>query len=279
MPEGHTIHRLAAALDDAFGGSRPAVSSPQGRFAESAALLDGSYLDRADAWGKHLFVDFSAERVLHVHLGLIGKFSVLPYADLLPPPRGAVRLRLASDTTVADLRGPIVCALRTPQEVAEVIARTGPDPLRADADPARAWERIHRSRQSIAVLLMDQSVVAGIGNLYRCELLWRHRVDPSKPGNKLRRSTWDAMWVDLVRLMRVGVYTGRIVTDDAQLERAEAAYAERGTARVVRPKHAVYKRTGDPCPRCGTGVRTQVVAGRNLFWCPRCQRAARPAKT
>ena len=272
MPEGHTIHRLAAAIDDAFGGTRPAVSSPQGRFAESAALLDGTYLDRADAWGKHLFVDFSAERVLHVHLGLIGKFSVLGYDDMLPPPRGAVRLRLATDEAVADLRGPIICALRTPQEMAEVIARTGPDPLRPDADPERAWQRIHRSRKVIGQLLMDQDVVAGIGNLYRCELLWRHRIDPFKPGNKLRAAAWEALWVDLVRLMRVGVFTGRIVTDEAQLEKAEATFASTGSAVVRRPKHAVYKRTDEPCPRCGAKVRTQVMAGRNLFWCPRCQR-------
>ena len=248
------------------------MSSPQGRFAESAAMLDGTYLDSADAWGKHLFVEFSAERVLHVHLGLIGKFSVASYDDMLPPPRGAVRLRLATDTMVADLRGPIICALRTPEEVSEVIARTGPDPLRADADPGQAWDRIHRSRKSIGALLMDQDVVAGIGNLYRCELLWRHRVDPFKPGNKVRAAVWDALWVDLVRLMKVGVATGRIVTDEAQVEKAEAAIASTGAAFVRRPKHAVYKRTDDPCPRCGTKVRTQVMAGRNLFWCPRCQR-------
>lgn len=248
------------------------VSSPQGRFADSAALLDGTRFESADAWGKHLFVDFAADRVLHVHLGLIGTFSVTSYDDGLPAPRGAVRLRLASSTTVADLRGPIVCALKTPEEIAAVIARTGPDPLRADADPSQAWDRIHKSRKSVGALLMDQDVVAGIGNLYRCELLWRHRVDPFKPGNKLRRSTWDAMWCDLVRLMQVGVMTGRIVTDDKQLEKAEATQAATGAAQVRRPKHAVYKHTDDPCPRCGTKVRTQVMAGRNLFWCPRCQR-------
>lgn len=272
MPEGHTIHRLAGHLSDAFAGEEPMVSSPQGRFSESAALLDGTTFESAEAWGKHLFVDFAAERVLHVHLGLIGKFSVTPYADGLPAPRGAVRLRLATSAVVADLRGPITCALRTPEEVGEVIARTGPDPLRLDADPDRAWDRIHRSRKSVGALLMDQDVVAGIGNLYRCELLWRHRIDPFKLGNKLRRSAWDAIWEDLVRLMRVGVITGRIVTDDKQVEKAEAAFAANGTAVVRRPKHAVYKHTDDPCPRCGTKVRTQVMAGRNLFWCPRCQR-------
>ena len=175
MPEGHTLHRLARDLDATFGGRRVVVSSPQGRFADSAALVDGAVVHRAEAAGKHLFVELGGDRVLHVHLGLIGSFDVHADVGELPLPVGQVRLRLASrdraGTSYADLRGAIVCELVTPERRAEVIARLGPDPLRPDADPARAWARISRSQRPIGDLLLDQEVVAGVGNVYRAELL------------------------------------------------------------------------------------------------------------
>ena len=274
MPEGHTIHRLAADLSTAFAGRSPRASSPQGRFAEGAALLDGLELVGADAWGKHLFVDFAGERRLHVHLGLIGKFDVTPVgADAAEPPvRGQVRLRLADEGHVADLRGPIICATRTPDEVAEVIARQGPDPLRPEADADRAWAMIHRGRRSIAELLMDQKVLAGVGNVYRSEVLFRHRVGPMHPGNRIKRQTWEAIWADLVRLMPLGVATGRIVTEERQVAAVEDQLSRGVQPRPGRRRYYAYKRTGQECLRCGSTIRTAVVAGRNLFWCANCQR-------
>lgn len=275
MPEGHTIHRLAADLSRAFVGATPQVSSPQGRFAEGAALLDGHALERADAWGKHLFVDFTAEQHLHVHLGLIGKFTVtaVPEGMPSPPVRGQVRLRLATPEHVADLRGPIVCATRTPEEVAEVIAAQGPDPLRpGEADPDRAWAKIHRSRRSIADLLMDQKVLSGVGNVYRSEVLFRHRIAPMYAGSRLKRRTWQAIWEDLVRLMPLGVVTGQILTEEAQVVKIEDQLAREVSPRPGRRRYYAYKRTGQECLRCGSTIRTAVVAGRNLFWCANCQR-------
>lgn len=275
MPEGHTIHRLAADLGSAFAETTPLVSSPQGRFADGAALLEGHTLVRADAWGKHLFVDFSAQRRLHVHLGLIGKFTVtaVPEGMPVPPVRGAVRLRLATTEHVADLRGPIVCATRTPEEVDAVIAAQGPDPLRPDeADPDRAWARIHRSGRSIADLLMDQKVLAGVGNVYRSEVLFRHRVAPLYAGSRLKRATWQAIWADVVRLMPLGVVTGQIVTEEVQVAKVEDQLARGVAPRPGRRRYYAYKRTGQECWRCGSTIRTAVVAGRNLFWCANCQR-------
>lgn len=272
MPEGHTIHRLATALDQAFAGATPSVSSPQGRFAGGAALLDGQVLERAEAFGKHLVVTFGGERLLNVHLGLIGKFGVQAYAGAAPPAVGAVRLRILDKSHVADLRGPNVCAVRTPEEVEAIIARLGPDPLRADADPDRGWTRLSRSRRTVAELLMDQTVVAGLGNIYRSELLHRHRVNPLREGRQVKATTWTAIWEDAVRLLHVGVITGRIVTEEEQVRRVEATAAATGTALVEHPSYAVYKRTGQACPRCGSRVRTQLVAGRNLYWCGGCQR-------
>jgi endonuclease-8 len=104
MPEGHTLHRLARDLTVAFGGHPVRVSSPQGRFADEAALLDGAVVVEAESWGKHLFVRFDDDRLVHVHLGLIGTFDVRTGVDAVPPPVGQVRLRLATATAYADLR-------------------------------------------------------------------------------------------------------------------------------------------------------------------------------
>jgi len=228
MPEGHTLHRLAQALDGAFAGTTPAVSSPQGRFAEGAAVLAGRSVVAGSAWGKHLFVEFSGDRCLNVHLGLIGTFSVESYAPYagLPPVWGQVRLRLLTDTHVADLRGATVCQVISPEQVDAIITRLGPDPLRTEQDPDRAWTRLSRSGRSIAELLMDQSILAGVGNVYRCEVLYRHRVNPFRPGNEIRRKTWEAIWADLVTLMPLGVAFNQILTMEDQVEEAAALAAD-----------------------------------------------------
>ena len=273
MPEGHTLHRLSGAIETAFGGSRPQVSSPQGRFADGAALLDGTPLERSWAHGKLLFVDFADERSLYVHLGLIGKWFVLPVEPpgSEPPVTGVVRLRILGEQHVADLRGPMACQLVDPGEVARLIGRQGPDPLQPDQDPDVAYDRISRSGRSVAELLMDQTVVAGVGNIYRCEVRWRHKVHPLHPGRRLRRATWQLLWEDLVALMPWGVRTGSIITLDDVLEDVRTHWEAGETVEVPR-EFAVYQRAGEPCLRCGSRVRHKVVAGRNLFWCGNCQR-------
>ena len=276
MPEGHTLHRLATALDDAFAGHPVRVTSPQGRFVESAALLDGRVLERAESWGKHLWMHFAHDDLVHVHLGLYGRFDVIRDAESVPAPVGQVRLRLVQadrpegpdgTASYADLRGATACALQTREQREALVARLGPDPLRPDADPELAWRRIQRSRAPIAALLMDQSVIAGIGNVYRAELLFRHRLDPFRPGTSLRVGRWRELWDDLVTLMADGVRTGRIDT-----VRTEHLTDEERSASEPRRGHSyVYRRTGEPCRVCGTRVRTREIQGRNLYWCPKCQ--------
>ncbi|WP_103382303.1 Fpg/Nei family DNA glycosylase [Pseudonocardia dioxanivorans] len=275
MPEGHTLHRLARRHGRLFGRAPVRVSSPQGRFEQAAALLDGAVLTRADAHGKHLFHRYGRDRVVHVHLGLYGTFdeTELPEPGGAPPePRGQVRMRIVGATHVADLRGPTACELITDGEVRALRARLGPDPLRRDADPDFAWERIRRSSSPLATLLMDQKVVAGVGNVYRAELLFRHGIDPQLPGRALPRGTWDAMWADLVVLMRDGVRRGRIDTvapEHDPRRRGEPGRKDRHGGEVY-----VYRRQGMPCLVCGTPVLHAEHAARNLFWCPTCQPAA-----
>ena len=277
MPEGHTLHRLAGELGEAFSGRPVRVSSPQGRFADSAALLDGSVVTGAEAWGKHLFLTLQDEhggedRHVHVHLGLYGTFLVHPHVEAVPEPVGQVRLRLVAATgapAYADLRGATACELLTTQQRDAVVARQGPDPLRPDADPDRAWERIRTSRAPIGGLLMDQSVLAGVGNVYRAEVLFRHRIDPLRPGRTLRIGQWRAMWEDLVALMAEGVRTGRI--DTVRPEHTPEAMGREPRRDDHGGEVYVYRRTGQPCLVCGAGVRTSELQQRNLFWCPRCQ--------
>jgi endonuclease-8 len=273
MPEGHTLFALARDLHEAFAGTAPEVTSPQGKFVEGAAELTGRDVLRATSRGKHLLVEFADDRWLHVHLGLIGSFTVDSHEWTAEVPAvGAVRLRLRTDQHVADLRGPNLCEVASPERVDAVLDRLGPDPLRADADPEVAWARISRSSRTIAELLMDQSVLAGVGNVYRSEVLFRHRLSPFTEGRRLRRTSWRLIWDDLERLMPLGVVTGRIVTVEEQLLDVEAALGRGEVPRLAERSSYVYKRAGMPCLTCGSKVRTQVVAGRNLFWCGRDQR-------
>ncbi len=268
MPEGHTLFRLAAELREGFAGKVVHASSPQGRFAASAALVDGEVLESSESSGKHLFLRFSNDQIVHVHLGLIGAFRVAPAPAA--PAVGAVRLRLESDTSYADLRGATVCELISEDKMAAILARLGPDPLRADADGGRAFARIHKSGKAIGALLMDQSVLSGVGNVYRAEVLFRARLHPLTPGPKVSRRRWNAMWADLVTLMAYGVRTGRI--DTVRPEHEPETMGREARVDDHGGEVYVYRRHGQPCLVCGTIVRTKVLEGRNLFWCPACQR-------
>jgi endonuclease-8 len=267
MPEGHTLHRLARLHNRRYAGAPVEVSSPQGRFANEASVVDGQVLERAEAYGKHLFHDYGPAGIVHVHLGLYGEFreARLPATE----PVGQVRMRMAGRTHWTDLRGPPRCELINRGEGDAIKARLGPDPLRRDARPEQAWERLSSSRTSLAALLMDQSVLAGVGNVYRAEVLFRQGIPPMLPGKLVDRGQWRDIWTDVVALMREGVRTGRIDT-------VRSEHLPEATGRPARnDRHGgevyVYRRTGLPCLLCGTPIAHRELAGRNLYWCPTCQ--------
>jgi len=256
MPEGHSVHRIARQFGVNFVGSAPEVTSPQGRFAQGAAILNHREMTDARAVGKQMFLEFEEREWLRVHLGIYGAWdfsgevkvdpeiqihghtpghsklgqtgeysrrlerpvdragedSVTSIgaprrtrvrmaehdretvdAEPFPPaPRGQVRVRLLTETVCADLRGPTACEVLTPAEVDAVVQRLGPDPANADTDAERQRfvERAGGKRTPIGLVLMDQSVVAGIGNVYRAELLFRAGLDPHRP-----RTAWgSAYW-------------------------------------------------------------------------------------
>ena len=185
-----------------------------------------------------------------------------------PEPIGAVRVRLLTDTTVADLRGPTACEVLRADEVQAVIDKLGPDPL-VDS-PKKGEQRfvdaVRKKSTPIGLLLMDQSVVAGIGNVYRAELLFRARLDPYKLGKDVPDELVRALWRDWSYLLNVGVETGQMLTMDGlegdELEKAKASRDDR---------HWVYHRTGEPCRVCGTPIAMAELATRNLYWCPKDQ--------
>ena len=268
MPEGHTIHRLARRHSRIIGrGSVASAITLQDRFTAGAARLDGAAFVRAEAYGKHLFQCWTASDgeplTLHVHLGLYGKFTdgALP----APEPRGALRLRLLTPDRWLDLRGPIACELVDDEQVAAIEARLGPDPLARRRDPEPYLRRVSRSRAPIARLLMDQAVIAGVGNVYRAEVLFRQRIAPMTLGRDLDPASIEAVWEDLTGLLASGVRTGRIVTTAPEHRERPS-----GRPRSV-DAHYVYRRQGLPCRLCGTPVAHADLDGRNLFWCPHCQ--------
>jgi formamidopyrimidine-DNA glycosylase len=368
VPEGHTVHRLARTFDSLYAGQVLRVISPQGRFADGAAVLSGRRLVASEAWGKQLFLGFApadgsptdvspievlpsdgsgAEAAgatsvsgtlwLRTHLGLYGAWTfagapdapevahaigaprkrigerettpVVPPSAVepsspvepsslvepgetggwtVPEPRGQVRVRLLGDHAVADLTGPTACEVITTEEKAAVQARLGPDPIRDDADPDAFVAAVGRSRVTIGQQLMDQAVIAGVGNIYRAEALFRAGVDPLRPGRDVPAGTVRAIWDDLVVLMRDGAARGAIVTTrpaDRSRQARPAEAARPGESRVQTRQNTdglpdavpsdeafyVYHRDGLPCRVCGTPVLVKELAGRNLFWCPTCQ--------
>jgi endonuclease-8 len=337
MPEGHSVHRIARQFARNFVGRPVHASSPQGRFAEGASVLEGREMLQAIAVGKQMFLEFEGDTWLRVHLGLYGAWDfageilvdptiasangrmgqtnqrgtdldasslgemILDAAgensltsigaprktrvhvrmseqtqgladegeEWPPPVVGQVRLRLLTDSTCADLRGPTACALQTPDEMLATVAKLGPDPL--VGDPAEGEERfvriVRRKPTAIALLLMDQAVVSGIGNVYRAEMLFRARLNPHTPGREVPEEVVRALWRDWVRLLAIGVETGQMMTmDGLDAEQYRAAMASRDD------RHWVYHRAGLPCRVCGTEIALEELGSRKLYWCPFCQR-------
>lgn len=263
MPEGHITHRLARELRSTLDGSPVAASSPQGRFADGAAAIDGRELRRAEAWGKYLFCDFGIGEVLHIHLGLIGKLGRRPSPP--PDPVGVVRLRMVGVGATWDLSGPTRCELITPDDEQRIVAGLGADPLRRGADTAAARSAFARSSKPVGAILLDQSVIAGIGNVYRAELLFLCGIRPDRPARSVTDDEFDDLWHQTVELMRVGTRLGRIVTTDpAEIGRPRGRMDDDERLYVYHREH---------CRRCGSPIVTTDIGGRPIWFCPTCQPA------
>lgn len=162
-----------------------------------------------------------------------------------------------------DLNGPNTCRLLAKDDFQKLTDRIGADPLRGDADPEKAWARISKSRKAIGGLLLDQSVIAGIGNIYRAEILFILGIHPETKGNELSREQFDDIWKSSVRLLEIGLKYNRIIT----VNRADV---DKPLSRLGRGERLqVYKKSR--CTRCGNRVKWWEVAARKMYACETCQ--------
>ncbi|MGO2659459.1 Fpg/Nei family DNA glycosylase [Mycetocola reblochoni] len=246
----------------------PTIASAQGRMGQTNQR--GTQLpEPTDVGGEDSVSSIGAPRVSRLRMSEQTRALDAAGESFPPVPVGQVRARLLTDEQLADLRGPTACVVTDGAGVQAVIDRLGPDPLHDDGPRAQEAfvAAVRRRRTAIALLLMDQSVVSGIGNVYRAELLFRARLNPHTPGRALSEDTAAALWQDWSRLLRIGVETGQMMTMDGlspeENRRAMATLADR---------HWVYKREGLPCRVCGTNIVLEELGARKLYWCPSCQR-------
>jgi endonuclease VIII len=243
MPEGDALHRAAARLQPLVGERIEAESPhPRGEATGVARVVDGRVLERVEAVGKHLLLWFEGGVVLRSHLRMNGRWRVGPRGHEL---RGRPWLVLRGGEWEAnEWNGPVLALEVRP------VRRLGPDLLAESTDVEAVAHRV-RSRPSALVgeALLDQRVVAGIGNMWLAEALWHARVSPWRQVDE-------------------------VPDDELFAAVGWARDAMRTSVRGARPRRRMaYRRAGRPCPRCGTPIESRGLgeANRTAYWCPRCQ--------
>ena len=251
MPEGDSLHRIAVGLRVLVGERLEAESpNPRGRATGVARAVDGRLLEAVDAFGKNLLLRFEGDVVVRSHLGMNGRWRVRRRTD--PAWRGSPWLVLrAREWEATQWNGPVLAL------GARGARGLGPDLLGHDSTPGAIVSRLRHVDQSRLVgdALVDQRVVAGIGNMWLSETLWHARVYP---------------WSRLAD-----------VDDDAlELALGWAQQSMRASVAGQRPERAVYRRSGRGCRRCGEPLRSRGLgdANRTAYWCPRCQPSADSAE-
>ena len=232
MPEGHTLHRLARELNELVD-HEVAATSPQGRF--EPGPLDGATVTSVEAYGKHLLLDAGPDVHLHVHLGMRGTW--LRFSPVTGPGLKQVRLRLApTGPDVAwDLIAPSTCELLDHDGRATLLAGLGPDPLRPEADADEARRRLQGYRGSVGAALMDQQVLAGVGNVFRAEVLHAAGIDPLRPAGQVSDAELAGLWARLRAMMAQAVEDGRIVTVEVPTGTARRCPRPRRAGSTSRP--------------------------------------------
>ncbi|KAG0563892.1 hypothetical protein KC19_8G067800 [Ceratodon purpureus] len=285
MVEGPLLHRLAFAHRKLLFGQKFTATSPTGRFADGAAAIDGLFVSHIEVHGKNIFYFFTRERVgeigvlekvgddassgpleeavvVHMHLGMSGSFRTYKFPG--PVPREATRLRMYNEELGVEAHlSAMVCDYGTIELYRKKILELGPDPLREDADKELLWASMQKTKRSIGAVLMDQSLVAGIGNIYRAEILFVVGLHPDQPANTVSRDKFEFLWEQSVRQMEIGVEVGNIITvlpEDAGKPLRSAA-----------PSKLRYVYNQKACGRCGGVITVWSIAQRSVYACEACQ--------
>ena len=253
MAEGDTILRTAQRLDAALTGRQVSASAPNPRGrAAGIEQLDGRRVDRVESRGKHLLVHFEDGVVLHSHLGMNGSWQLYaPGARWRRSPRSAWAV-LGTDSAQAVQFGGSTLRVLPARRLSldPTLSRLGPDILAEDFDAAEvaASLRAGAAQRELGDVLLDQRLVAGIGNIFKSEGCFAARVNPWRAVGELEESELESVLAHTRELMQAAVASGR-------------------------HPHRVYRRAGEPCRRCRTRLRSQGQgdANRTTYWCPRCQ--------
>ena len=263
MSEGPNVIQWARALRCLVGAPLVAVKLPSGHGGESRTLL-GHHLTAVDTHGKHLLARLSDGRTLNCHGMLDGHWRVSPVGASQRPPEKSVCVRLRTAGHEALFVNGRVAELLTAEQLARHprVAALGPDVMSPQFSYSEVWPRVHALGAEIAEAIVNQNVVAGIGNIYKCEGLFLAGIDPRRPASDVTRDEVDDLWEALIPLMwHEADCVGRWTTLPDDLARTGE-------------QHWVYGRRGRPCFRCGNGVR-MVKQGRyrrTTFFCALCQR-------
>ena len=249
MPEGDTIRRTLAALQARLEGKKVLSAWPA-----SLRRLEGRQVQAVEPVGKHLLIRFDGELALHSHMRMTGSWHLYAAGAHWRVPKHRSRAVLAFDGVEAVcFNAPVIELVRDPRRP---VAHLGPDVLGEDFDLPEVMKRARgAAAATVGELLLDQRVCAGVGNIYKCEALWKRRLDPFTPPGQLGDQALASLYLEARDLMRRSL--------------AGSAF---------RPRHAVHARGGRPCPRCGTriAVRPQGLPARLTYWCPRCQAPEAP---
>jgi endonuclease-8 len=287
MPEGDTIYRAAQTLSKAIGGKTVVrFQSPLPAIAPHAARLEGHAIERIEARGKNLLIHFDEGTALHTHMRMTGSWHIYRPGEAWQKPQRAARVVIeTADFVAVCFNAPVVEILeKGGVDRRGSLARLGPDVLKDDFDPDVARRRLReRAKTPIAEALLDQAALAGIGNVYKSEVLFICRVDPRVPVERLSDETLD----------RIIKKSRELMAQNLDGHPRTTTRSPRGAFPMLGPRCYVYKRAGEPCLKCGAKIRvTRAVlsspsadgsppppgapaggglAGRVTFWCPGCQ--------
>jgi formamidopyrimidine-DNA glycosylase len=276
MPELPEVESVRRQLEPALVGRRfervriddPRLVRPY-EPAEVAAELEGETVAAVGRRGKYLVVRFESGRALLIHLQMTGSLLSAPSGSLPDDPhrRAVVKLDDGSDVAYRDVRRFGTWLLLEPGEAEPYIAaRVGDEPLEALFTAARLGERLAGRRTSLKAALLDQRTLAGMGNIYVDEALWRARLNPLRPAAGLDRTELRRLHRGIRAALEHGLARQGSTLRDYRLPD--------GSGGSMQDEFRVYGRRDEPCDRCGTLIARTQVAGRTTWFCPACQPAA-----